>query len=121
MSNRGAQLQGTNAHAVLRQAVSGSPISTQQAAATAWQAQRFWFAPPAHALLHSTLAWRSAGKGLEVAMQTSLQRGALAYLCDHQIQVHPKLTLGKPSCAAGLATKRMSQLWAQVKTARTPG
>ncbi len=78
---------------MLRRAPQGDSTASCQpgAAAPAWRQQRFWFTAPAHALLHSALA-RTSAAGLEVAMQTSVVRGALAYLCDHQIQVRRQKT-----------------------------
>lgn len=64
---------------------SHQPLSPAQQAP--WQRQRFWFAPAAHALLHSALAWRTTAKGVEVALQTRTSCGVLSYLNDHQIQV----------------------------------
>ena len=55
--------------------------------AAPWQHKRFWCMPPAHALLHTALAWRASTTGLSVALQTHTSRAALAYLNDHQIQV----------------------------------
>jgi hypothetical protein len=57
------------------------------AMAAPWQRKRFWYMPPAHALLHTALAWRASATGLSVALQTHTSRAALAYLNDHQIQV----------------------------------
>lgn len=74
--------QGTNAHAVLSVGPEGgaeigpskdSPI----------QRHRFWYASPAHQLLHSAII---SGPQRDVTFQTQINRACLGYLFDHQIQ-----------------------------------
>ena len=86
LSKHSPCLQGTNAHAILQQAPARQQLM-DAAKAAPWQRKRFWFAPVAHALLHTALAWRASATGLSVALQTHTSHAALAYLNDHQIQV----------------------------------
>lgn len=47
-------MQGTNAHAIMKAAPAGAaPAASRQ---QPWTRQWFWFAPSAHALLHSVVA-----------------------------------------------------------------
>lgn len=47
-------MQGTNAHAIMKPAPAGAALATSRR--QLWRRQRFWYAPPAHALLPLVVA-----------------------------------------------------------------
>ena len=83
--------QGTNAHALVRQAQGARAVSSA-ARLAAWARQRLWVAPPVHAMLQSAAAVAGRrSRQQQLLLEGFLSAPRLAFLWEHTVVSLPLL------------------------------